>query len=374
MEDKLVTLAIHTYQKALMLKLYLENSGIEVYLHNVNLIQPVVSSGVRVRIKENDLPRALELIENSDFFKEMNSRPDEKTDEADTKKVILIPVDFSDYAIKACKLGFNYAKQNEAEVHLLHSYFSPFFPASIPFGDSFVYQPGNEESIKVLFNKVHDEMLKFKNLIADKISIGEWDDVKFTYSLREGLPEDEIIALSKEIKPIMIVMGTRGKDKKELDLLGSVAAEVIERSKYPVMAIPENTPFSSLNEIKRVAFGTSFEQRDLLAVDTLIKRMNLASIELYLFHISHKPDTWDEIKLGGIKEYFAKQYPELKIHYDIIDANNLVVNVDNFISKNRIDLISLATYRRNMLARIFNPSVAQRMLFHTDTPLLVLRG
>lgn len=373
MEDKLVTLAIHTYQQALMLKLYLENSGIEVYLHNVNLIQPVVSSGVRVRIKESDLPKALELIENSDFFKEINKQEEEKESDA-VKKVVLIPIDFSDYSLKACKIGFNYAMQNEAEVHLMHSYFSPFYPASIPFGDSFVYQPGNEENIKVLFNKVHDEMLKFKKLVTEKISIGEWDDVKFTYSLREGLPEEEIIALSKELKPIMIVMGTRGKDQKELDLLGSVAAEVIERSKFPVLAIPENTPFASLNDIKNVAFGTSFEQRDLLAVDTLIKRTNLANIELFLFHISHKPDTWDEIKLGGIKEYFAKQYPDLKIHYDIIDANNLVLNVDKFISENKIDLISLATYRRNILARIFNPSVAQRMLFHTDTPLLVLRG
>ena len=33
-----------------------DNRGIETYIHNVNQIQPVVSSGVRVRIKESDLP------------------------------------------------------------------------------------------------------------------------------------------------------------------------------------------------------------------------------------------------------------------------------------------------------------------------------
>lgn len=374
MKDNLVTLAIHTYQKALMLKLYLEKENIEVYLHNVNLIQPVVSSGVRVRIKEEDLPRALKLIEDSDFFKEMEEEKDTKKKKKGIKKVVLIPVDFSDYSIKACKLGFNYAKMNDAEVHLLHAYFSPFFPASIPFGDSFVYQAGNEDNVKALYNKVQREMEKFTQLVEEKIAAGEWEKVAFSYSLKEGLPEEEIIALSKELKPILIVMGTHGKNQKELDLLGSVTAEVIERSKYPVLAIPEHTPFDDFTQVKRIAFGTSFEQRDLLAVDLLIKRTSLSEIELFLFHISHKPDTWDEIKLGGIKEYFAKQYPDLTISYDIIDANDLVVNVDQFISRNKIDLISLATYHRNMLARIFNPSIAQRMLFHADTPLLVLRG
>ena len=47
MEDKLVTLAILTYAKAQILKNVLENEGIEAYIHNVNLIQPVISSGVR---------------------------------------------------------------------------------------------------------------------------------------------------------------------------------------------------------------------------------------------------------------------------------------------------------------------------------------
>lgn len=46
MEDKLVTLAILTYTKAQILKNVLENEGIETYIHNVNQIQPVVSSGV----------------------------------------------------------------------------------------------------------------------------------------------------------------------------------------------------------------------------------------------------------------------------------------------------------------------------------------
>ena len=59
MEDRLVTLAIHTYEKAVILKSILETEGIEVYIQNVKQIQPVDSAGVRVRIKESGLPHAL---------------------------------------------------------------------------------------------------------------------------------------------------------------------------------------------------------------------------------------------------------------------------------------------------------------------------
>ena len=61
MEDKLVTLAILTYAKAQILKNVLENEGIEAYIHNVNLIQPVISSGVRLELKKAICPMLCKL-------------------------------------------------------------------------------------------------------------------------------------------------------------------------------------------------------------------------------------------------------------------------------------------------------------------------
>ena len=113
--DKLITVAIHTYAKALILKTMLENEGIQVVINNVNLIQPVVSAGVRVRIKEKDLPLALKLIE------QMSEDDIEKHDEV-SKPIVLIPIDFSDYSRKACQIGFDFAKQMSGRVLLLHSY------------------------------------------------------------------------------------------------------------------------------------------------------------------------------------------------------------------------------------------------------------
>ena len=152
MEDKLITLAIHTFEKAQILKTILETEGIEVYIMNVNQIQPVVSSGVRVKIKESDLPRALRVIEDSKWLEEPKGKVIKK------HKKILIPVDFSDYSIKACELGLNYAHSIGGEVMIMHAYFSPYFPSAIPMGDTLSYQINEEESVQHMIKRVQIDM------------------------------------------------------------------------------------------------------------------------------------------------------------------------------------------------------------------------
>ena len=215
MEEKLVTLAILTYTKAQILKNVLENEGIETYIHNVNQIQPVVSSGVRLRIKESDLPRALKITESSAWLAE--SIVGEKTPKVEhrTKKV-LIPVDFSNYSMKACEFGFNFAKSFDAEVILLHVYFTPIYASSLPYGDVFNYQISDEETVKNVLHKVHDDLNTLSEKIKQKAASGEFPDVKYTCVLREGIPEEEILRYNKEHRPRIIIMGTRGKNQKDV--------------------------------------------------------------------------------------------------------------------------------------------------------------
>lgn len=375
MEDKLVTLAILTYTKAQILKNVLENEGIETYIHNVNQIQPIVSSGVRVRIKESDLPRALKITESAVWLSE--SVVANKTPKVvDDAKKILIPVDFSNYSLKACELGFNLAKSDESEVILLHVYFTPIYASSLPYGDIFNYQLGDEESVKNVLQKVHSELNNLSDKIKEKILSGEFPNVKFTCVLREGIPEEEILKYSKEQRPKIIVMGTRGKNQKDIDLIGSVTAEVIDRSRSSVLAIPENTPFKQFTDVKKIAFLTNFDQRDLIAFESFFNHWKSFNFSVSLVHVTDSKDKnkWSEIKLAGIKEYFHKQYPGLEIHYDIVLTDNILKGLDHYISENQIDIITLTSYKRNIFARLFNPSIARKMIFHTDTPLLVING
>ena len=184
MDEKIVTLSILTYTKAQMLKSVLENEGIETVIHNINQIQPLISTGVRVRIKEKDLPKALRVIESSAWLSEsvIGEKP---AIDKDQKKKILVPVDFSSYSIKACEFAFNLAKTINSEVILLHVYFTPVYSSSLPYGDVFNYQITDDVTIRTILQKVHSDLNHLSNTVKDKIKDGEFPNVKYSCVLRE---------------------------------------------------------------------------------------------------------------------------------------------------------------------------------------------
>jgi nucleotide-binding universal stress UspA family protein len=153
-----------------------------------------------------------------------------------------------------------------------------------------------------------------------------------------------------------------------------VTGEVIDVNKAPVLAVPEQVPFKDLNEVKHVAFATSFQQRDLLAFDRFMEVLKPYKVQIHLFNISTSRDEWNEIRLAGIDEYLKKQYPDASISHTVLADGDLLLAVEKFIRDEQIDIIAISSYRRNVFARIFNPSIARRMLFHTDTPLLVVNA
>ena len=369
--NKLVTVAIHTYQKAQIVKGILESEGIEAYIHNVNQLQPMVSAGVRVRINEIDLPRALDIIENISFEQvEEEGKPIKEK-----KREILVPVDFSDYTLKTCEFAFELANEINCSVKLMHVYFSSFYPSSIPFGDAFAVQPKTEGMYKDIYEDVERQMKELIGKLKVKIADGSMPNIHYSYILREGLAEEEIVDYSKRVNPYAIVMGTQGSNKKDQDLIGSVTAEVIDACRTPIFAIPEKSPIHSISKMKNIVFLTNFQEREFLALAMLMEFIKNYPIKVSFVHVAKKEDRWNEIKLTGLKNYFEEHYPKTETDYLVVDGNEGILEaLEKFVNENTIDMISLSSSRRNIFARMFNPGIAKRMLFHTNTPMLVLKS
>lgn len=368
--DKLVTVAIHTYEKAQILKSILDSEGIPAVIHGIRMIEPIIPGNVRVRINESDLQDALAVIEQVDL-----SAIVDKDDIIEPIREILIPIDFSDYSFMASEFGFRLAHDLKCDVKLMHAYFTPFYPASVPFGDSFATQATDTEVFREAKERVEEDMARMKDKIKAKISSGDLPDVPYKAVLVEGLPEEEIISYSKKIRPMAIVMGTRGKSAKELDLIGSVTAEVMEGSRTPVFAIPAGSKISTLSNVKRVVFLTNFREREFRALEIMMEFLESHSVKLYLAHIAKKEDVWNEIKLSGFQNLLSERYPNIETEYKLIDQSvGLEESLEGFVQENNIDIISLSSSRRNIFARMFNPGIARRMIFHSDTPLLVIKG
>ena len=195
-------------------------------------------------------------------------------------------------------------------------------------------------------------------------------DLPFRFELKEGVPEDRIIDYCKKNKPNLVVMGTHGK-KISAELIGSVTAEVMESAISPVFAVSAQTTSKSQSDIKKVAFLTNFDQKDLIAIDKTIELCNKEHLEIYFIHASEKNETWNEVLLAGIKSYFASHYPQITAHYALIGSKDTPEMIDDYLKQKNIDLLAFNTRRRKLFSRLFNPGLAYKMVLHSDTMLFV---
>ncbi|SUB77306.1 universal stress protein [Porphyromonas macacae] len=370
-KDEIVTLAIHSFGEAQILKTMLESEGIPVQLANVNLIQPVVSAGVRVRINKKDLPHALSIIEQS-HFSESAIADEKRAGAMKEESYVLIPVDFETMTEKICDMGIRYAARHKMSIVILHAHYNPFYPAPMFVGDVNTIPVADEVILRKTLEEVQGKMDTLKRQISEKMKSGALPKVEMKMMIRDGAPEEVIKGYSHRHRPNLIVMGSRSKEKKDADLIGSVAAEIMDSNRAPVLVVPEESHISDFSDAKEVAVATSFEQSDLVLFERYIQLFGHLNPRFHLFNISTNDRQWDEIQLNAIREYFKKQYPTRQIEVNMLDAGDFGTALDIFTTREKIDLIVVNTYKRNFLRKLIFPSKARRMLFYADTPLLVM--
>ncbi|MCD4832318.1 MAG: universal stress protein [Bacteroidales bacterium] len=372
MEDKLITIAVHNYARAEILRTRLEAEGVECYLKNVNLIHSVISGGVKVRVNSCDLEKALRIVEKvSDQFRDEYQNEIDESNKSVQR--ILIPIDFSDYSVNACRYAIGLAEKLNAEIKLMHVYYNPVVN-SMPLTDTYYYQVNMDEIIREIELRAKSNMEEFYGDLKKKIEKDNIQGVKLDYALVRGIASEEIIAKSVEYKPDVIIIGTRGQGEKENDLIGSVTAKVIEDTKVPVLVIPEDSYYSGIATIN-IMYATDFDESDYKALKKLMNIVSPFDIRLYCVHIGN-PDTnvWDKAKMNRLKEKMYTQYPDYEIECSLIEEEDFLKGIQEFTREKNIDIISLVTHKRNLLSKILNPSIARKVLFHTNIPFLVFHS
>ena len=371
--NRLITVAIHTYDKAVALRSLLESEGIKVTLQNVNLEQPTVSSGIRVRILESDLPLALRIIENHEIFIAQESSPDNTG-----SHYILVPVDFSRHSMGVVKVAAALASVHKASLTLLYSFIDPYISGEgLQLSDSLTYDIIDADTREQIYNSAKKAMDDFANDLRSKMKSGEIQAVKFTTEVVEGVPEDAIGAYAKMHPPLATLMGTRGADQKEKEMIGSVSAEVFDSARNPVITIPHPSLIDGDSSLKHILFFCNADQDDILAMDTL-KRMfpeTKASVTLLVIPSRRRWISKErpQSAIEALSDYFRQNYKRFNFSSVATDTGHAIDDVTQLNSMHHYDLIVVPNKKKlNILGRIFHPSLAHQLIFSADIPMLMI--
>lgn len=365
-----ITVAIHTFDRALSLRSMLEAEGIEVMLQNVNLTDPAVASGVRVRIPESDLPLALRIIENADVFSSADAAKCEETHS------ILVPVDFSDYSMQAAVIAARLAAQHNASLRLLHSYIDPYVAANMQLSDNLTYEIADADSRERLEATATRQMQKFTTALTSALRDAGVPPVKYSTKIVEGVPEDVIVEYGRINPPLMVVMGTRASERKERELIGSVSAEVLDAGRFSVLTVPEPLEIHGCLDVRRVLFFCNLEQQDILAIDSFSRLIQPAEgTEVSIVRMPPRrrfARSASAASSAPLLAYCREHYPSWTFSFTETNPDDIAASIRQLHADTGFDLIVVPNRRKSLLGRVFSPGLANTILFRADLPMLVI--
>lgn len=383
-------LGVHTKKHAQRLKQLLAKEGIQVEIKPLKLEKPLVDMPVGMEVDIDDLPTALRIIENIEIF-ELDSDKDTiavkprkkatdiimgKKPAADSSKGnIVLPVDFSDRSLAAAKIAFPVAARLQTSITLLHAYVLPSAADTFSLSpDTLAFEPADMQLDETIEETARGQMETFTENLRDYIKEGILPPVKFDIEIQEGLPETIINDYARENESRLIVMGTRGAKKKELELVGSVTAEVLDTSRCPVLTIPENATVK-MGALHDVAFFCNLDNDDIVALNTLHELFPDTSFHITFYYIVSRKDKFSLVTpddaMTKLSNYCKAKFRSFTFATKALEPREAKAMFSSETPEG-VNFIVVPNKRRHALARLFNPGIAHRLLFVADLDMLVV--
>ncbi len=271
-------------------------------------------------------------------------------------KTILVPTDFSKNAENAIDFAIAFAKKEDAKLILLHAYHYTYpisdFPVEIIAEEISAVQKNSEENLK----KLCIEIMQNKKVRCERIC-------------KEGLATDVILEVSNKIHPDFIVMGTKGASGIQEVFFGSNTAIVIEKSQYPVIAVPDGVLFHG---IKKITYATNYYESDMDAIKKLSEIAEPFKAVINVLHIADGefiPEGENEL-LKQFVSRVSKKVDYNNFSFQVIIGEDIEKELDNYLKNDSTDLFSMSTLHRTLWKKLFGKSITKRVAYHTHIPLL----
>lgn len=288
---------------------------------------------------------------------------------------ILVPVDYSDYSINACRYAAKIAVKSGSKLVLFHAFYSPAFDLIELTGGIQTQQNLRADVTEKLIEGETEELKKFIKSLSQLPEFKQLPETRISHELKAGIAKDEIVFYSSEINPELVVMGTRGADKKAASILGSITENTIKKLNVPVLAIPEDYKFVGEDKLQHIVYLTDFDESDFVSIQKLMKFTELFDMTIHCLHIGDLNEQWESLKMEGLKDYFNKIYKKKQVQCHILDKKpDLLQSLDKYINENNINLLSLTHRKRKLIEKIFNPSMTKKIFYHAEIPLMVFHS
>lgn len=267
-------------------------------------------------------------------------------------KTILIATDFSEASRNASLYGLQLAKALNANVILFTAYHVSNPPAAL----------------NVTISRYSIMKQTEKRLEDEAERIGYIDMPKLTTICDEGVAEEVIINIANEKKADLIIAGMKGIGKDLKKIFGSTATSLAKNANIPVIIVPENARFKSLDTIV-LAIDNTANDNNIIG-DLLILIAKIFKSKLHLVKVINTDE--ERMEVSDTLEKFKNVLQITNTSFEYIAGKNIGHALNEFINTHHADMLVMTPHKHEWMEHLFKKSETKDMIFHTHLPLLVL--
>lgn len=279
-------------------------------------------------------------------------------------KTILWATDFSKESLTALSYANYLGRCFGAEIKALHV---------VP-----DFAPALYESRGVVVAELMEKQEESRRQALKKLQrLSDKNEIKFSKLIVDtGAAGKKIPELAEKEKCQLVVIGRKGLSALEKILLGSVANQVLRRSRVPVLVVPKRRVGPKIENILVPTDFSAAEERErdyawMLASSLKANLTLLYILELYDFKFSP-----DEIKkmmdeaLQTLKSR-KKKKGEFEIKEVVVRDLNAAAGIVTYAARHKLDLIVMSTCV-SPLERFFLGSTTEKVISYSTVPVLAL--
>jgi nucleotide-binding universal stress UspA family protein len=274
---------------------------------------------------------------------------------------ILFPTDFSNASENAYIYALKLADRLKATITVVHVYELLEFHTWIE--ESLNMAEVNEKVTLGEFERFK-EQIEFMKRIAFENNLAE---IEVNYSLKQSDQAVEaIIQEAKDIGAELIVTGTKGASGIKEIFFGSIASKIMEKAACPVFIIPDTANYRG---IKKVGLTLEYKAGELELIEKSLAIARRLGSHLHCLHVDVYDPEKVKLKLLEYREAF-KAETDISFHTQYeLDVEKGILD---FMKFNQIDLVVMRVHQQSVLKEIFSFSIAKRVAYHSDIPLVAL--
>ena len=266
-------------------------------------------------------------------------------------KTILFPTDFSERAHKALKQAIRFSQAGGIHLTIYHAYHRP---------------SKDEKNYHSLAEKEKDIERQFDTLKKANPGLKE---IGHSFRKELGISTERIIEIAASKDVDMIFMATKGANGFG-ELLGSKTAAIVKKVHLPVMVIPDGT---TLDRVGTLALAYDYKreiERGTLDALTQTAEVLNADVDVVSINIVERTMSEDMMK---IKKQVKSELESIPHSLSYFHNDDVEDGIMDYCHKKNIGVIGVIPHSYNFLTELFHDSLTQKMVFHSDIPLLVIK-